>query len=598
MGLIGSLLAFAVALVSILYLLPTPPTSLGPPKLRNTPLDRAGPVLASIIRKLELDGLTIIPVVKMPPVKLTLKLPLTSKRLRIVIKSTASELVFTRLRIGQVATRCIDTGRSPIDVKVDQVSTILSGSFSVTATARFVPEGMNLNDESMLKPWKWTGSGRVEADIDDAAIALGLQLVRGTTAHSVPKIEVLSTNVDEGSINMLVIKGFGPWGGLVTKLTPFVKGTILIRWPVKLVSDFLIRDMVEGPAVDDIAEGLFKFVNKHVDMQTYDAMVDDEREKEVSTPLDASSLTPPSAAGPAESPGPPSSAGSVETNSPTPTSSEAGGDITTTVQEAVPTTTNFRMHSHLIGPTRLHNLFLPDYSPPLYRPGGTRATLQSFNKLTSEIQLQLSESGLTTLAFDRASLAFDPPRSLGGSGKNEQKQKLKQPSVEAGIEGGDLVVTVHDLTVILESKFKIFAETAQILRWTTGLKNIGQKGRSTTTVKARTLQIRFELIGNRSRQGAPYELKATSISPFTTIVPKTVLENSKLQLGVEVMNFITESLKTQIAAAASLVIGQFMKDAVRNYLQKAMDGIEEKLRDVGVELPNSLRGLEAEPVSE
>ncbi|SGY14915.1 BQ5605_C013g07165 [Microbotryum silenes-dioicae] len=597
MGLVGSLLAFAVALASILYLLPTPPTSLGPPKLRNTPLNRAGPVLAAIIRKLELDGLTIIPVVQMPPVKLTLKVPLTTKRLRIVIKSTASELVFTRLRVGQVATRCIDAGRFPIDVKVDQVSTILSGSFSITATARFVPQGMNLNDESTLRPWKWTGSGRVEADIDDAAIALGVQLVCGMTPDSVPKIEVLSTNVDEGSINMLAIKGFGPWGALVTKMTPFVKGTILIRWPVKLISDFLIRDMAEGPAVDDIAEGLFKFVNKHVDVQTYDAMVDDEREKEVSTPLDASSLAPPSAtSGSTESPLPPSSAASVETNSPTPTSSEAGGEVTTTVQESLPTTTNFRMHSHLIGPTRLHNFFLPDYSPPLYRPGGTRATLQSFNKLTSEIQLQLSESGLTTLSFDRASLAFDPPRSPDVSGKKKHRQK--QPPVEAGIEGGDLVVTVHDLTVILESKFKIFAETAQILQWTTGLKKIGQKGRSTTTVTARTLQIRFELLGNRSRQGAPYELKATSISPFTTIVPKTVLEDSKLQLGVEVMNFITESLKTQIAAAASLVIGQFMKDAVRNYLQKAMDGIEEKLRDVGVELPTGLRGLEPEHVGE
>jgi hypothetical protein len=52
---------------------------------------------------------------------------------------------------------------------------------------------------------------------------------------------------------------------------------------------------------------------------------------------------------------------------------------------------------------------------------------------------------------------------------------------------------------------------------------------------------------------------------------------------------ITASLDEQIAAVASIVVRQFMKDAVRLHLQSLMDGVEDTLRVSGVELPNNLR---------
>jgi hypothetical protein len=52
---------------------------------------------------------------------------------------------------------------------------------------------------------------------------------------------------------------------------------------------------------------------------------------------------------------------------------------------------------------------------------------------------------------------------------------------------------------------------------------------------------------------------------------------------------VLSASQTQIAVAASLIVKQFMQDAVRSYLQTAMDEVEEKLGEAGVELPTGLR---------
>lgn len=435
-----------------------------------------------------------------------------------------------------------------MDVLVERVETAFSGSFSLKLALQLGKDG---------KAWRLNGSGRiVEARLKDSKLRLKLQLVQATEGAA-PRLQVLSSAVEEGTIEEARIEGFGIWGGLVTKLVPFVNGTWLVRWPTTVAGEFFVREIVEGPILDDLLSGVFSTAQGHIDISSYGALVDAERAPEVSTPLDASSLVPPSPTHSSSSSSPrPSSSKSVNTSAPPPSA----------------TATPFRLHAHLIGPTLLTSFPLPDFSPQLYPPGGTRAKLQSFNLLTSELRLSLSRSSFSLLSFERGSIAFDPPTS------------------GAGLGGGELVVTVQELEVVLESAFKIHADTSGVVAFATGLKRVGEKGTSRTVVEARSLQLRFLLVPSPTREtGAAYTLQTSSISPFTSITPSFELDNNALRLGAEVVNLVTRGLKTQIAQASSFVVQQFVKDRVRLYLQGLMDGVEEKLREAGVELPSELR---------
>lgn len=121
------------------------------------------------------------------------------------------------------------------------------------------------------------------------------------------------------------------------------------------------------------------------------------------------------------------------------------------VDPTSPTTTrsSFTLAAHLVGPTLLKSFVIPDSSPELYRPGGLRAKLHTLNVLTEEVQLKLSDTELRRISFQRGSIHF---------------------------EGGALVVIVVGLEAEMTSRFKLFAETTSLMRWTTGTKKIGEKG--------------------------------------------------------------------------------------------------------------------------
>ncbi|ORY70633.1 hypothetical protein BCR35DRAFT_307936 [Leucosporidium creatinivorum] len=568
MGYILLLISLLILVVSCLWLLPTPPSPTPPPTLRGTPLQLPGPVLAGTVQHLNLDGLTIIPLVKLPPIKLSIPLPsllFPNKRLRLLITSTASETVFTTLQLASATYKAIDVGRKPMDVHLEGVDSQFSGSFGVKVLLKLGEElgdgdksgeeKVKLNGGVMKKEqqlFKWTGSGRVVAQLQKSGMDLQLQLVEGSQGS--PKLEVLSSSIDEGHIESAEIVGFGIWGSLLTRLIPWIRGTVYVRWPTKVVGDYLVREVVEGGVVEELLEEMVRKGGLHVDEETYGAILDEDREKEIRTPLDASALVPPS--------------------SPSASSPPTEPTIITTASNTSPTP--FRLHFHLLGPTLLHSFPLPNFSPPLYRPGGTRAALQSLNLLTSEIKLELTSSQLSRITFERASLAFDPPSSSSPS-----------------IGGGQLVVTVEDLKVLLSSKFSLHADTSSVVSWTTGIKRIGPRGTSTTEVEARSLQIRFVLErAAEGREGAPFVLRQSEMSPFTSVQPRFELEREGIvKLGAEVVNAVTSGLKTQIALAASSLVAQGMRDVVRSQLQAGMDGFEEKLREAGVELPTGLRGV-------
>lgn len=425
-------------------------------------------------------------------------------------------------------------------VHVEGVDADFRGSFGVKVHLQWqdqrrkavTPAGASDGENNKLdklegRQYRWQGSGRVDAKIDGSAMDLELQFVKGRNARRASaaaaspttateakeaRLEVLSSAFNEGDIQRAHIQGFGPWGSLGTKLLPWVRGTIFVRWPVKVVGDFLVREMVEGGVLDDILKTAWEQGGQHVDVSTYSNILDTDREAEIKTPLDAASLSPPT----------PSPAATTPVNPPS----------TATAPSAA--STPFRLHTHLIGPTRLHSFALPDFQPPLYRPGGTRAALQSFNLLTSELQLKFYESAFSSITFDRASLAFDPASANGST------------------TGGDLVVTVQELVVVLSSKFKLVADTSAVVAWTTGLKRLGEKGASTTKVEARSLQIRFGLHHvdaatrkkrNMATGGFPYELRESVMSPFTSIEPRFEMDSSFLKLGTELVNVITAGLK-------------------------------------------------------
>jgi hypothetical protein len=481
---------------------------------------------------------------------------LFGRKVRLQVATAASEVVFTSLGVRECTFRAVDAARSVMGTEVVGIDASFSGSFSVRLSVEVGDRAGTGGDGRPQWTWWTTRSGRVNARLRDWGGTTSVKLVQGEKGGA-PLFEPVSSSVSEGVIESALIDGFGSWGKLVTLAIPLVRGTWLVRVPTAVISERMIRDAVEGKDLDGILAAAFDAAKHHLDITSYGALVDDERRDETSTPLDAASLVPPSS-----------------TTSPPPMDFPL-------YAPSDPSTTSFRLHAHIIGPTLLHSFRLPNYSPALYRPGGTRAALQSFNLLTSEFKLEITKSSVSRLSFERASIAFDPPPPL-------TPEETRAGAAGGGIRGGVLVVTVQDLTVELVSDFKLAAETSSLISWT-GMTKIGEKGHSKTIVEARTLQFRFTLVPSTRDAGSPFVLHSSSISPFTNITPSFELDNATLRLGAEVLNLVTAGLKTQIAQASSFVLGRFMEASVREQLQGWMDGIEETMRDSGVELPSDFR---------
>lgn len=507
------------------------------------------------------------------------------------IATTGSEIIFRKLRIAAFEGQTRDAFREGFEANVAGVEADFAGSFSVVATVRLESLGSTgeTGETDMATStrasrtgtspaptrwaWRYVGSGRVDASVTQAGARLLLQLVQLKTKEE-PSVELVESDVILGMIDFLKVEGFGKYGGkIITKVLPFLQGTWLVNYPTKLIANFFIKEMVEGREMQETIKEIIKLGRGHVDLETYGGLVDEERKTELAVPVDENSLVPPGGAPPV----------SNSISSSTSSLSSYPSSTTSSLVEKLPSSpksTSFRLHAHLIGPTLLTAFRLPDFSPILYPPGGHRAALQSLNLLTDEFKLELSENELSKISFERASLAFDPPSSVGPEG---------------GLGGGELVITVQSFQVVLLSHFKIHANTSSIVSWTTGLKKIGEKGSSSTIVTSRSLQLRFHLEPTPPTQddqhtSSPYQLTSSSISPFTTITPSFKLDTPALALGTELLNLVTSQLDQLIAKAASVIVQKFMKEDMRRRLQELIDGAAEKLREVGIELPSEFRG--------
>ncbi|GAA5961665.1 hypothetical protein JCM21900_004634 [Sporobolomyces salmonicolor] len=593
----GTLLGLALLAVSVFVLLPAPPrqpssTPASSPA-RGVPYEAPGPILASRIDNLNLDGLTIIPVTHVPPIKGALRLPFIPYDVRLSLDISTSELVLSRFRVRTASFRAKDATREPMEIQAEDVDVQMKGSVGIRVRVGIErrPEpgedrrASNVREQARIRGWSWRSSGRVEATVEHASLGMNLQLVRPLSSSDSlsPRLSVLSTALSSGLIDSLLLDGFTPFGRPLTVLVPYVRSTPLVSYPVQLVGDYLIREFVEGRPIDELLAGLDSFLGKHVDGGMYGGIVDAEREDELKTPLDARSLVPPAASSSAPTAPP--------TTSPAPPPTHTHAPLPSTV----PSVTPLRFHAHLLGPTHLHSFALRDLSPELYRSDGRgfRNALQNLNVFTSEFKLLISGSSLKSLTFERASVAFDPP-TPGSSA----------PPGRGGVRGGDLVLTVAPFTCTLESSFSLTADVKNpVLSWASGIDTVGEKGTSTTSVSADSLEIRLRLSkAQGGRRGSPIvlgveedvaalgiggtrgetEVKAVRISKFTSVESRVEL-GSRLgkMLGDKVVNRLLEALKTQLAQAASLLIAHFLADLARDRLQEVLDEVDEKLRIEG-----------------
>lgn len=524
-----SVLTVLILLLSIAYLsFP----SKSPSSIPKSPLATPGPILIGSISNATLDGLTFIPVFHLLPLDFSFAIPGFLSRfgttLQIRIETSFSELVVEKLRIGQVGLRAKDVTREEIGLKIDGLDSKFTGNFALRL--RF---SNHYADKTKLKSWtkQWRSSGRISGVIIGTGISFSTRIVVPSPS-SPSRISLVSSSFDLGSIQSLKLEGFGRFSSIVGTITSALNGTVFVRWPANKVVGIMLRESLEdevmGMEVEkgwDLLRGYLEAEKSWVELDTEDRINEEDK-------FDAKEVD-----------------GMKETKSEGP---------------IVP---HFHLNGFLHGHTHLHSFPLPDFSPSLYRTGGTRALLQSFNMLTNEVNFALSKSSLETIQFERGELGM-----------------------ELDVDGGVLTVHVKGLEVVLKSTFEIFAETTAFVAWTTGVKKIGEKGISMTIVKATTLTFKFILARQKLSLTNQFLLKTASISPFTSIIPAFTLHTTP-KLGVELVNALTKSLSGEIATASSFVVRKFVESFVRDGLQAGIDGVEEMLVENGIVLPVAMRSI-------
>lgn len=576
---------------------PTPPSL-----LRGLPFKFPGPVLAASSSSLSLDGLTIIPLLHLPPIRISFPIPFSTYTVCIHLTPSASELVFTTLQIASLSFRALDAAREPVLLKLSGLNTNFVGNFAFAC--RF-----GLRDKDKKEVWtgrKWTTAGRVKTDLREARMSLSAQLVASEVEgdrSGTPLISVLSTLFHEGDESTFFLSSFPRPITLLNHIIPLLKQS---RWgleyPMKLVSNYIATEVLEGKGIGDVMDKIMELAAGHVDREMWAGMVDEERASEVLTPLDNEI--------PSHSPLPTCTSSPPPTSPPTDSicssgSKEASTSALTTATApplpASPSTStsfpinsdstsrpnSFRLYAQLVAPTLLQNFPLPPFSPPLYRAGGAREKIQALNWVTGEIALKLYEAELSSIKFDEAKVVFEPSSSIFYPSSSYDSTMTS---------GRELLITLSDFHVLFNSHFNLSAPMSSLLAWTTGVSQLSSTGLCSTTLHAYSLQLRFLLLPTSSTSSttskSAFTLTSTSITPFTSITPVLTLASSSplLKLGTDAVNALTKALSPQIAMGVSSVVGEIMKDKVRELLQGLLEGLEESVREKGGELPNAWRG--------
>lgn len=445
--------------------------------------------------------------------------------MRLRVEGSFSELVFEQLGLRDVGLRARDVTREEIGLKIEGLGMKFNGNFALRVRISTADIG-----EKGKERWSksWRSSGRISAEINETKFAFSTRFVLPLPS-SPSRISLVHSALDLGQINSLKLEGFGRFAPIIARLVSAFSTSIVVRWPADRVFGIMLREALEDEIMSEEVEKVWELVKAHLDAEgSWAELTEEDRAKEEEM-------------------------------------FAAPSEVDDKKEGTKKKEPHFHLSGFLHGRTHLQSFPLPPFSPSLYREGGARALLQQFNMITNEINFSLTDSSLESIVSQRGEV-----------------------DLELDVDGGVLTVDVRGLEVVLKSTFEIFAETTSLVAWTTGIKKIGEKGISTTIVKATTLTLKFILTRSPLSLRNTFVLRTASISPFTSIIPSFTLHTTP-KLGVELVNALTKSLSSEIAVGSSFVVRRFMESFVRDGLQGMLDGVEETLAQNGVVLPTAMR---------
>ncbi|GAA6023986.1 hypothetical protein JCM10207_006844 [Rhodosporidiobolus poonsookiae] len=599
-----ALLAVALAVFCFLPPLPSPPH---PPRLasfarRGTPLDKAGPVLASRVEHLQLDGLTIVPITRLPRLKTRFLIPYTAYKLHLSLDITASELVFPLLHVKHALVRGRDLGNEPVELSTQGVDIEMRGSIGLRFEVAL--EGQ------AGKRWSWSGkrAGRVELAMQGAAFDMSGQLVvapRTTeggfepgvakTALS-PRLALVSSSLSTGFISLLSLTpSFVPLpdsiaGYITTTVVPLFRNATPARWLTGKLAVVLLRDVLEGHVVDELLGDLAGFARQFVDTSAFEAITAEERDDVLAAAFadGAASLSQPAPHDPPATETPPAF---------------------------------LRLTVILRGPILLNDLTLPSSTPDRFLPIFSRATSTSSDGSPTTQRKGLRHTLLSSPLFNQ--LTTGPPAvSLGTSAFDRLSfsaaRVVLTPPSPSSDGARELHLEVDALDAVLTTQFRLDAELRRAPALLAGGREWVETGSVSTLVSsvalpppssssstssaskpakpAEPLRVVLPLsftssTGQVRVLGRPSASFAANVArpggvrlegSFARVEPQLRLETRLGKVvGERVVNALLEAVQGLVAPLAVPLASFFVADLAAARLQRALDDVCTRVRDEG-----------------
>lgn len=232
--------------------------------------------------------------------------------------------------------------------------------------------------------------------------------------------------------------------------------------------------------------------------------------------------------------------------------------------------TALQAHFSLNGRTSFVDIPLPDQAPNLYPEGGKRAYLQSWNKFTSEMKLEITKNAIRQITFSRAVLEWNilphvPPQAA---------EAITQ-------ESNVMLCRLQDFTVEVGSHFALYANTGKAIKLVTGMETFGERGGSRATVKAAKLELVFRV----SIDNEGVKVVTQTVGDFDSV--NVAIEGLKGKKG-EVVNQVLKFVSPHIATVVSALVKRFLEAEVKKGT-KLFETVEEAMLMRGVEVPGLFR---------
>lgn len=438
----------------------------------SRPCTTAGPVLAARVANLDLSGLTVIPITRLPRLYKRLRIPLLDRTVVLYADLTASELVFRRLKVGSATATSRDTGRESIEVTADRVELDLTGSIGLRAGYHFEGEG-----EPRGRAVR--ASGRVHVTLADASSRIGTRLVSRPEAGvapgqtSRPGLRCQRVDFHPGTISVLSLSGFVPFLRLEA-LVHYVRNSSLVRISTRRFAGFLVHELVQGPVCSDLLSDLEGFIDKHVDLAPFARINDSDRDRALAR-FSRDSIHP---------------------------HHQNRDDTTTaafTTTTAPASTTALRLHALVLGPIHLHSLSLPSSASAAENGDAVAVPVFARRDQTGLRYSILSSPILNQLTRGPPDVTFGPsrfdrielqevsvelePHALDVLEGESSGSKSPEPESKTARE---LVLRVHGLAATLSIGFRIGADLRAAPALVTGMKVLEEKGVATTEIAERS----------------------------------------------------------------------------------------------------------------